>query len=63
MMAMGIVAAIVNVPHELSDKELMTTKPNPANAITIIINTAMLVVMLLTFPISAFAISTIDFPS
>jgi hypothetical protein len=49
MMAIGIVVAIVNVPHELSDKELITTKPNPAKAITIIINTAILVVMPLIF--------------
>src|SRR5664280_1578657 len=63
MMAIGIVAAIVNVPHELSDKELITTSPNPAKAITIIISTAMLVVMPLIFPISALAILTIDLPS
>ena len=58
-----MVAAIVNVPHELSANALTTTTPRPASAITRIIKTAIEVIIPLNELISALAISASDFPS
>ena len=60
---MGIVAAMVNVPHELSANAFTTTRPSPAKATTSIIRTAIDAIKPLVLLISARAISTSDFPS
>jgi len=57
---MGIVAAIVNVPHALSESEFTTTKPSPAFATMRIIRIATDAVVPLNRLISTFAISAKD---
>ena len=61
--AMGIVAAMVNNPHELSVSALTTTRPSPAIATIRIMTIATDAVVPLSLLISAFAISASDLPS
>ena len=60
---MGIVAAIVNVPHALSESEFTTTNPSPAIATMRMIKMATDAVVPLSRLISTFAISARDFAS
>ncbi len=62
--AMGMVEAIVKVPHDDSASAFTTTSPRPAIAITMMMNVATSVVILLvSFPVSALTISASDLPS
>jgi hypothetical protein len=62
--AIGIVAAMVKVPHELSARAFTTTIPNPARDTIMMIKVAREVVKLLvSFLISNQAISDNDLPS
>ena len=62
-MAIGMVAAMVKVPHELSASALTTTTPSPARAMIKMIKTAIEVMLPLNLLISVLAISASDFPS
>ena len=63
MIAIGIVAAIVNVPHGLPLSAFTTTSATTASRITMIIRTVISAVNPPTFPISSRAICPSDFPS
>jgi hypothetical protein len=61
--AIGIVIAMVNVPHELSAKAFTTTSPIPARATIRMIRIAMEAMVPLVLLTSARAISASDLPS
>ena len=61
--AIGMVAAMVNVPHGLPFNALTTTSPTTANRTIMIKRTVISAVNPPTFPISCRAIWPRDFPS